>query len=274
MKFRRLARFAPLVAVTAAGCFATRSDVRLLQSDIMRVQQTLDSTRAADARSLAALRASQMHNDSVSTASQHDFMVAIGAIADTVHSVSEQLGRNRANTAESLHDISDRLLNVYAAMGATQKQMADMQAATEARQDRTTASDTGSRNAQPGPRQLYSTGLEQLKLGRISGARDAFNDFITRNPTDALVPTAMVYLAETYARDQDAASADSIYQLVVEKYPKSPAAPTALFKRAEALFNAGRPAEAKKYYKKIVDDYPKSDEKGFAADRLKNIPPH
>jgi tol-pal system protein YbgF len=241
--------------------------------DIGRVQQTLDSTRAADARTLTAIRTSQVHNDSALSANQHEFMLALGAVSDTVRAMSDQLGRSRASMSESFHDLQDQLLHVYAAMGATQKQMADMQAATEARLERPAQSDTAARNAAPGPRQLYNLGISQLKLGRTSGARDAFNEFIAKNPADPFVPNAMVYLAETFARDQDAASADSIYQQVVEKYPKSSAAPSALFKRAEALFNAGRPADARKYYQQIVTDYPKSDEVALAKDRLKNIPP-
>ena len=49
MTFNRFARLAPLAAVVAAGCFATRNDVRLLQADISRLQAAQTAAEEAAA---------------------------------------------------------------------------------------------------------------------------------------------------------------------------------------------------------------------------------
>ena len=80
-------------------------------------------------------------------------------------------------------------------------------------------------------------------------------------------------LADTYARDNADATADSLYALIVTRYPKSERAPNALYKRAEAFAKAGRPSEARKFYDQLIDDYPRSDEARLAPERLKQLPP-
>src|SRR5258707_963523 len=78
-------------------------------------------------------------------------------------------------------------------------------------------------------------------------------------PTYEDAPEAMVYIAETYAAERNQAAADSVYGLVVQRYPRSPKAATALYKRALVLKLAGQSAAARASLERIVREYPRSD---------------
>jgi TolA-binding protein len=68
-----------------------------------------------------------------------------------------------------------------------------------------------------------------------------------------------LYIAEAFQADEDHGAADSVLNLVVERYPRSPEAPTALYKRAGALEKAGQTQRALQLYDRVVNDYPESD---------------
>jgi TolA-binding protein len=81
----------------------------------------------------------------------------------------------------------------------------------------------------------------------------------------------MVYIAETYAAERNQAAADSVYGLVVQRYPRSPKAATALYKRALVLKSAGQSAAARASLERIVREYPRSDEAALAREQLRTL---
>jgi TolA-binding protein len=81
----------------------------------------------------------------------------------------------------------------------------------------------------------------------------------------------MVYIAETYAAERNQVAADSVYGLVVQRYPRSPKAATALYKRALILKSAGQNAAARAALERIVREYPRSDEAALAREQLRTL---
>ena len=275
---RRLSWLVPLVAFTAAGCFATRNDVRLLQLNIVDLHRSLDSSMAANEAAARAARLAQARRDSAHTADLGRLELALGIVSDSLASIADGLSKFRASQTEENYQQGQAILKLYAAVWATNKQMADVQSALaqsrEAR-DTTTAKDTTHRAvpALSSASMLFQNGMEQLRQSRPAAARNAFEELLKDYPNDSRVPAALLQLGVSYTMDGNDVAADSAYASVVERYPKSDAAPTALYKRALALEKA-QPREARALYQRVVSEYPGSDEAPLAADRIKSIPPH
>ena len=81
----------------------------------------------------------------------------------------------------------------------------------------------------------------------------------------------MIYIAETYAAERNQVAADSVYGLVVQRYPSSPKAATALYKRAVSFRAAGRTAAARAAFDRVVREYPRSDEATLAREQLRTL---
>lgn len=275
----RLSRLAPLVAVAAAGCFATRNDVKLLQAHLDYLQQTVETSRTEADRA----RLAQLQRDSSLAMAIRQLATLTGAtrdsvrtLTDTVRVFMEAFSRFKADVALSDAQLAQTMYTALEMVGVSQKRIADLQLGFDTQRDQRQAaggSDTSAKGGMPSPRQMYQMGMTQLQQSRPDQARGVFQDFIALYPDDPLISNAIYQLAETYARVGDDRTADSIFKSVTERFPKSDYAPTALYKRAEALLKAGQPKAAKTLYEQIVRDYTKSNEYAKAKDRLKTLPP-
>src|SRR5437868_9890534 len=86
---------AALVALLACGgCFATRNDVRLLQTDI------------------ATLRAAQAYGDSARGAQIDRVIRQLSITSDTLRSLATQFGRFQGDARESLRELRDAVTQV------------------------------------------------------------------------------------------------------------------------------------------------------------------
>jgi TolA-binding protein len=272
---RRLAWLAPLAAVAAAGCFATRNDVRLLQADVTRLAATAEENRRADAE---RMRLEMARRDSMHATDMRQLFARVNTLSDSLTVLSEYVVRLRANLMQSLHEADERQLTMMDILGASQKTIADMRARVEAsqREDRAVSSAPGGADSAggqtPGPLKMYNIAMEQLQNGAASGARSTFRDFLGLYKTDPLVPDVLYGIGLAYAADKMDSEADSVYRIVVDSFPKSTKAPTALFKRATALAST-KPREARALYDRIVAEYPRTMEADLARDRIKHLPP-
>jgi|688.fasta_scaffold199550_2 tol-pal system protein YbgF len=274
---RWLARLAPLAAVAAAGCFATRNDVRVVQQDIatLRTESARrDSARAVqDARLLTALQQS------------------IDETRDSIRSVSTQLGRHNADNREEMYAIGQQVIQLLAMQGLSQQRLQEMRAALEERaatvpppavapptgtmtgRDSVAAEAVSTEPAAPGPNQLYQLANEQMKRGSFSTARAGFGELLRLYPESDLAAESQFQIALAFGSEGQDASADSAYALVVTKYPQSPRAPTSLYKRGVALAAAGQTRLARQLLTQLIDTYPRADEVELARDRLRTLPP-
>jgi tol-pal system protein YbgF len=274
---RWLARLAPLAAVAAAGCFATRNDVRVVQQDIATLRTEFarrDSARAVqDARLLAALQNS------------------IDETRDSIRSVSTQLGRHNADSREEMYAIGQQVIQLLAMQGLSQQRLQEMRAALEQRaaevpppavtpppgtmtgRDTTAAQAVATEQQAPGPNQLYQLAFDQLRRGSYSAARTGFGELLRLYPTSDLAADAQLQIASAFASEGQDVAADSAYALVVSRYPQSPKAPTALYKRAVALAAAGQTRLARQLLNDVITKYPRADEVVLARDRLRTLPP-
>jgi len=121
----------------------------------------------------------------------------------------------------------------------------------------------------PGPAQLFQIAFDQMQRGSFGVARSGFQELVNKYPSFDAVPSAQLYIGQSFAEEKNVSAADSVYQLVAAKYPQSKAAPTALYKFALSLIAQKKTAPAKTALSRIVKDYPNSDEASLARDLLR-----
>ena len=234
-----------------AGCMATKSDVTILQQDIMLV------------------RAEAAQSDSARRSEIQRVMRSMQSLTDSVSAIATRLTRLRADMQGRVSAIEEDTRRLQELAGQSQSRMQELRAAVESRAPAPTTGGTAA--PVPGPNQLYQLGRDQLLRGSTAAARTAFEDLLTRYPDSDLAADAQFYVGETHAAEGNAEAADQAYARVATAYPRSPRAATATYKRAVAAEGARRTREARQLYNEVISKFPRSDEAALARDRLRDL---
>jgi TolA-binding protein len=275
----------PLLALSVAGCFATKGDMRLLQEEIRTARASAARSDSVQQRTSDSLRTALANLARVQTLAARDGQTAQQKTADEVKALSAKVQSNDIATKEaikSLNDDVDQLRDITRqnarGQAAARAQIEAARAAAPTTPD-TTAGVTSTPPAgggAPGSATMLLSGRTLIIQGSCGTARRTFQDLITQYPDSPDAPEALYSIAASYVDCGDGASpakADSVYRLVVERYPRSEFAATSLYKRAEALREASKPAEAKALYEKILCEHPKSLVSTQALNRLGGVRP-
>ncbi len=244
------------IATIGLGCFATRSDVRVLQDDLV-------AFRAEAARADSA-RARQL--ETMITAARDAF----ATLSDSVRDVSARLVKLQGDSRQELYSVEQQLLQIQELTGQSQRRLQDLHSEIETRNqqimssqppapgDTTAAATPGA--PPPGPYQLWTLANDQMRQESYATAREAFRQLVAAWPNSELAPEAQYWIAETLNKEGNTAAADSAYREVAQKYPQSPKASTALYKVGKLLEGGGRCAEARAVMDRVAREYPTSDE--------------
>lgn len=269
----RFARVLPLTAfIAVSGCFATRNDVRVVQTDV------------------ASLRMEMVRNDAQMRADLASASTMLKAAQDSIVQVSARTVSIQGDLRGETRAILQQLLQIQQMMGQSSQTLQRLRADMEARANAVPvapavppagtipptsstppATDTGVVMNTVGPAQLYDNGRAQLTRGSASTARMLFQELLSKYPTSDLAPEAQYYIAASLEREKNLAGADAAYAAVVTKYPTHEKAPNALYKRASLLLQQKNNAEAKKLFEEVIARYPQSPEATLAADRIKSL---
>ena len=260
-------RLAPVALALATGaCFATRSDVRILQDDLTNfraAQQKADSARAAQISQIVRM---------------------LGEVNDSLRSTNSHVSRWQANAQGDLRNIQEQLVQIQELTGASQQRLIDLRQQMEERNAQTAPSPvapvapgdtskpsvpTATQPAPPGPATLYKLAFDQMSRGSYGTARSGFQDLLGQYPTSDLAPDAQYYIGETLQAEGNTTAADSVFSVVVTKYPNAPRAATALYKHGLFLQKAKRDREARQAFQTVIDKYPRSDEAALAREQLR-----
>lgn len=256
----RVVRMAPLLGVVAAGCFASKGDVLLLQNQLNAMSQA--QSASAEAQRLQVDRAVAQ------------IVAQIARNNDSLRIVAARLAKLQGDVQNDHYEMGRQILQLQELSGQGQRRIQELRASLEERNAQAggvpAATDSAHAGA-PGPAQLFQSSLDQLRRGATGVARNGFLDLLRLYPTTEDAPEAMVYIAETYAAERNQVAADSVYGLVIQRYPKSPKAATASYKRALSLKAAGQTAAARAAFDKIVKMYPQSDEAALAKEQLRTL---
>ncbi|MEO7996547.1 MAG: tetratricopeptide repeat protein [Gemmatimonadaceae bacterium] len=259
-------RLLPLAALFAAGgCFATRNDVRVVQSDLASFRTELLKANADQRDALAnALRTLQVASDSVRVMSNRLTSVQ-GDIRGGLRDVNEQL----IQVQELLKQSATRLQDLRKEQEIRANQAAMIPAAPVAGMPDSTQRMPVSPVV--GELELYANGNAQLTRGSWSTAREIFQELLTNYPLSYRAPAAQLGIGKTYEGEKQTPAALAAYGVVVQKYPDSPEAPTSLWKRANILIDLNRATEAKLLLQQITTRYTNSDVFLQAQDKLKTM---
>ena len=256
---RHLRSWAPLLVLPFTACLASKSDVLLLQTEI---RTSRDAAAAADAAQRARIELA---------------ITQLTRTNDSLRVVAARLAKLSSDVQNDYYEMGRQILQIQELTGASQRRLQELHASIEERnQSASPASgapgdSTPPRAGGPGPAQLFQSSLDQLRRGSTSVARNGFEELLRSYPTTEDAPEAMIYIAQTYSMERNQKAADSVYAVVIQKYPASPKAATALYKRGLSLRAAGQNASAKLAFQRVVKDYPRSDEAQLAQDQLRTI---
>ncbi|MFN9203389.1 MAG: tol-pal system protein YbgF [Gemmatimonas sp.] len=277
LRFARVWRWVPLVALPATGgCFATRGDVRIVQTDIASLRAELIRNQQDQKDALTqTLRLLQVASDSLARVSartvgiQGDVRGEMRAVREQLLQVQTLLGQSQATIARLRKEMEEQRASlVPAAPGATTPGAAlppGRPGAAPAKPESAVAAPL------PGPSQLFVNGRDQLTRGSSATARTLFQELLSAYPDSDYAPDAQFWIAESLAKENNTAAADAAYAAVVSTYPNAPKAPTALYKRAQLLLKQGNTPQAKQLFEQVVARYPRSDEAELAAETLKTL---
>ena len=260
----RIRSLAPGVALAVAGCMASKTDIQMLQTDLQTMRT--ESARADTAR----------------RAQIEQVLAQVIRTNDSIRLVSARLAKLQSDVQNDHYEMNRNILTLQELSGQSQRRLQELRGAMEERGQPApapvpagpTQPDSARASApagSPGPGQLFQSSLDQLRRGSVGVARSGFEELLRTYPTYEDAPEAMVYIAETYAAERNQAAADSVYGLVVQRYPRSPKAATALYKRALVLKSAGQSAAARASLERIVREYPRSDEAALAREQLRTL---
>jgi tol-pal system protein YbgF len=281
LNIHRVWRVLPLVALAATGgCFATRGDVRIVQSDIVSLRAEL-------------LKNQQEQKDAL-VQTQRLIQVA----SDSLARVSARTVGIQGDVRGEMRGVREQLLQIQTLLGQSQATIARLRAEMEVRNNMTppvpapttepvpsgrtgsprptppstpAATPTDTTSVLAGPNQLYTTGRDQLLRGATATARMTFQELITNYPQSDYASDAQFWIAESLAKESNVPAADAAYAAVVSAYPSSAKAPTALYKRAQLVLKQGNQGQARQLFEQVVARYPRSDEAELATETLKTL---
>ena len=253
----RATRLAPAAALVLAGCLASKTDIALLQTD------------------LQTMRAESARGDSARRAQIEQVLSQLARANDSVRAISTRLAKLQGDVSNDHYQMTREIIQLQELSGQSTRRLQELRGALEERAPAAGGApapgDSARAAAAPGPGQLFQSSLDQLRRGSVGVARSGFEELLRTYPTYEDAPEAMVYIAETYAAERNQVAADSVYGLVVQRYPRSPKAATALYKRALILKSAGQNAAARAALDRIVREYPRSDEAALAREQLRTL---
>ena len=272
----RALRLVPLATlITAGGCFATRNDVRVVQTDIASMRTELLRNDAEQRDALArALRTIQQASDTVAAMSNRLTSIQgniVGGLrsVDTELITVQELLKQSASTIARLRSEAEARANQAAAVMPTPSGSGGLSAGVAAID--TTGGVRTATQSVTGPNELYVTGMSNLNRGSTATARNAFQELLDKYPTSDRAPAAQLGIAATWARENNQLAALTAYSAVITKYPDAPQTANALYKKAQILHAQGKDSEAKPLLQQIVTRFKTSDEFALASDMLRGM---
>jgi TolA-binding protein len=266
-----------LAALGTTGCLASKGDIRLLQDELRATRAAAARSDSMHQRQIDSLVAAMNVMSATQASNERKLQ---GVLQQTDSRVTDLANRQKnfeLSTNEHLKSVNDDMAQLQElarqnARGVTAARAAAEQlAAAPPNASSDSTKPPAPTSGAPGPATLLQAGNAAILQGSCRVARRNYDDLIKTWPNDPLAPDAQLRIAESYiacAEGGNPAAADSVYSLVISKYPKSDQAATALWKKADALQKLGKVQEAKALLQRIVCEYPKSGVYNLAVDRI------
>jgi len=269
----------PLGGLVLAGCLASKGDIRLLQEEFRATRAQLGIVDTSIARANE-----QRRQQIASLQTTVDRLVAAQERqSDSLRMLASRLNTFQGNVNGELDALNRQMLMIQELLNQTTRNLQNTRAQIEQLQSQgppsTAVPQTSSGGVAippgtPSSLTLFTSGLDALRNNAYGTARQSFDDLIKYYPTSEEAPRALLYLGDAYDKEGNKAAADSVFQLVPQRYPKAGEAPSdALWKRGKLLWDQRKTTEARTVFDRLIKDYPNSSAASLARDFLKNNRP-
>lgn len=212
---------------------------------------------------VAILEREQFRSDSTRSAQWTQLQLQNQRLFDSVIALSRLTAQAGRDNNSDLADMRKQLYNLYALVGASSRQLSEMRAAAEARQDAQiagTVSTTRDSSIPPAAAGLPSAESVLLNarryynLGTHTTAREAFRDVVKNYPTSPLVPDALYGIGDTFRGTSQPDSAIAYYTQVADRYREAMIAASALYQLGLIAEDRGQHTLARGFFQRIVVD--------------------
>jgi tol-pal system protein YbgF len=276
MKYARI--LTALTVSVLAGCASqgaldnVRSDIDSVKTRLFSIDRDLAGVREESKASVgtiekgfksdvSAVRKMSADIQATIDSTKNEMQALNGKLDDTTLAVkkpTEELARYREDADKRILALEESLLKQQAQLDSLSKKLAEQ---AKAKKEETAAT----------PDALYLKGLDLLKAGDATNAREQFTKFLEQNPKHELAANAHYWIGETYYSEKNFESAILSYQEVIKSYPGKEKVVAAMLKQAMS-FNAIKDGKSAKFVlKKLIDGFPKSEEAKRAKELLKEI---
>jgi TolA-binding protein len=251
----------------AAGCVASKGDIRLLQDEMRATRQQL---ALGDTSILRADDARRNQINQLST--------KLDRMIDSLGRVASRLGTLSANMSGSFEQMQQQVAQMQAMISQTTRNLQETRSQVQMLSERGTpatptvdpnAAPGGAPSGIPGAATLYNSAIESINQGAFATGRRSLDQLLTTYPDDERAPRAMLKIGETYGAERNLSAADSVYRLVADKYPKSDEGGTALYRVGKALWDSGKKGEGRILLNRVIRDHPNTDAARLATETLK-----
>jgi tol-pal system protein YbgF len=212
---------------------------------------------------------------------------AILELRERLNLIEEELAsKSNANTAITLAEKNDRLLQELAHLRGQVEVLSHELATTQQRQrDFYVDLDTRLRKlepqqvslggkefiVQPDEQKAYDAALALFKAADYKGAASAFSAFTAKYPDSGFVPSAQYWLGNANYAQGNFKSAIAAQEVIVKKFPDNPQVADALLNIASSYLELNDKANAKKTLQTLVTKYPQTSAGIAGKERLANL---
>ena len=280
------------VLLIGGGCFTPLAEGQRMQSQILRLQASvqameeqqaeakaaqkadlaeglarIDAKLAEVSRAMGALGLSARKNDADFGATLDGMLAEIQKLRGEVEELKHRNGLLEQGLADTRTEVQTKLDASATAARAEIEALKGDEAVAKL-QSKTKAK----RLAEKGERKkLLDMAEGRLKEGEHAFAREIVKDYLARWPEDPMAGGAQLLLAETFFRSKEYRPAILEYNRFRERYPEHPLMPGALFNIGESFVALGLKPEAGKFYDVVIKRFKKSDTAGRARKRKKEL---
>jgi tol-pal system protein YbgF len=228
----QLARQDAALADLRTGIDGLRTDLRGLRTEVTALRTTLEA-------GLGRAAASQESDQAIA------------------REAGEALAGRLATSERRLEELADSMTGLEVSVSTLAEQLARLEPGD--------AAPPRARPSRPRPgapvaaEELFDRGMESFRAGELGQAVLDFEEFVDKNPTHPLVPSAHFWIGEAYFRSRDFEQAASKYQKAIDLAATGERTPDALLRLGLALRSLHREDRAREVWARLVRDFPDSE---------------
>jgi tol-pal system protein YbgF len=118
---------------------------------------------------------------------------------------------------------------------------------------------------------LYNEARNDYTLGRYPLAISGFKDVLELDKRGDLADNARYWMGESYLAQRQLELALAEFDRIIRDYPNSNKRPDAYLKKAMTLEEMGRRAEANTMYELVIEQFPRTTQERVARRRLEDL---